>query len=126
MSKLRVLDRSIELDLGDVFDDNSVHEVIVQLRALESKVDHGRGDTSSFRVAYGYEYTDVFMDVYRDETAAEYEARMLHEEKIKERSRKTRETKAAKARAILMATEEQERAEFERLKAKYDKVNDHV
>lgn len=116
----RVLDRSFEVDLNDMFSNAKVDEVILSLQALDSKVEYHRGYDAVFRVEYGYEYTDVYMDVYRDETDKEYEARLAKEEKAREKARKSREAKLEKARQALFQKEEDERAEYERLRAKFE------
>lgn len=116
--KLRVLDRWSIVDLEDLFHGNSVEQVSAKLWALESTIDYGKGEDAEFEVD-SYDPIEVFLYVFRDETDAEYQERKMREEKAQEKARKSRETKAAKARAILMAAEEQERADFERLKAKY-------
>ena len=116
----RVLDRSFEVRLYDVFDGTQIDQVIAELRALDSKVDYGRGYDAKFRVEAGYEYTDVYMDVFRDETDKEYEARMLREEKAREKARKAREAKQERARKELYQKEADERAEYERLRAKFE------
>ena len=116
----RVLDRSFEVSLYDVFDGSQIDQVIAELRALDSRVDYGRGYDAKFRVEVGYEYTEVYMDVYRDETDKEYEARMLREEKTREKARKAREAKQEKARKELYQKEADERAEYERLRAKFE------
>ena len=116
----RVLDRSFEVSLYDVFDGSQIDQVIAELRALDSRVDYGRGYDAKFRVEVGYEYTEVYMDVYRDETDKEYEARMLREEKAREKARKAREAKQEKARKELYQKEADERAEYERLRTKFE------
>ena len=116
----RVLDRSFEVSLFDLFDGTQIDEVIAELRALDSRVDYGRGYDAKFRIESGYEYTEVSMDVYRDETDKEYEARMLREEKAREKARKAREAKQEKARKELYQKEADERAEYERLRAKFE------
>ncbi len=112
----RVLDRSFDVNLGDIFDGRQISDIIAELQALDSKVDYGRGNDAKFRVEYGYEYTSVYMDVFRDETQKEFDARMLREERAKEKARKARETKLEKARKQLYQKEADERAEYERLK----------
>jgi outer membrane protein assembly factor BamA len=118
-TRKRVLDRSFDLDLNDIFDGRQIDDVIAELQALDSKVDYGRSYDAKFRVEYGYESTSVYMDVYRDETQKEFDARMLREERAKEKARKARETKLEKARQQLYQKEADERAEYERLKEKF-------
>jgi hypothetical protein len=116
----RVLDRSEQISLADLFDEMDFQQVHSGLNVLETQVDYGRGEDVKFRVEYGYEYTDVYMDVFRDETDAEYNKRIAKEDAAKEKARKARETKKEKARAILMESEAAERAEYERLRAKFE------
>jgi len=118
--KQRVLDRSVSVDLYDLFNALDVQQVKEKIDAYESQVNYGQGEVVNFRVEYGYEYTDVYMDVFRVETDTEYNKRMAKNAKAKEKARIAREKKKEKARQVLMATEAQERAEYERLRAKFD------
>lgn len=118
--KQRVLDRSLGLSLGDMFDGQDFQQVKANLDAFEKRARYDRGEDVKFRVEYGYEYTDVYMDVYRDETDKEYASRLEGEAQARERARIAREKKKEKAREVLMATEAQEREEYLRLKAKFD------
>lgn len=118
--KLRVLDRSLGLSLGDLFDGNNFEQVKANLDAFEKRAHYDRGEDVKFRVEYGYEYTDVYMDVFRDETDAEYNKRIAKEEAAKEKARLARERKKERARKTLMESEAAERAEYERLRAKFD------
>lgn len=115
----RVLSRSIELDLWDVFHDRNIDDAKARLDALH-KVDYGCGEDAKFRVEYGYEYTSVYMEVYRDETDAEYDKRMAKNAAAKEKARLQREKKKERARKVLMESEAAERAEYERLRAKFE------
>ena len=117
--RLRVVDRELQLSLVDLFDGETVDDAILELYALKSKVDEGRGHDAKFRVEYSYDYTDLYLDIYRDETDAEYDARQAREERAREKARKARETKKAKALAQALQTEAEERALFEQLKAKF-------
>ena len=114
----RVLSRSIELDLWDVFHNRNIDDAKARLDAVH-EVDYGCGEDAKFRVEYGYEYTSVYMEVYRDETDAEYNKRKGKEAAAKEKARLARERKKEKARQVLMASEAQERAEYERLREKF-------
>lgn len=118
--RLRVLSRSLEMSLYDLFHGKDFHQVKAELDALEQRVDYGAGETATFRVEYGYEYTDVYMEVFRDETDAEYNKRMDKEAKAKEKVRLARERKKERARQVLMESEAAERAEYERLRAKFE------
>ena len=119
----RVLDRSEQISLADLFDEMDFQQVHSGLNVLETQVDYGRGEDVKFRVEYGYEYTDVYMDVFRDETDAEYNKRIAKEEAKKEKARLARERQKEKARQVLMESEEAERAEYERLRAKFGSEN---
>lgn len=119
--RLRVTDRSEYVDLHDLLDGNDFADVKAELDILEAKVDYSRGQTAKFRTElYGYDGgVELYFDVFRDETDAEYNKRQAKEAAAKEKSRLARERKKAKAREVLMATEAQERAEYERLREKF-------
>lgn len=120
--RLRVLDRSEYVDLHDFIDGADFFDVKAELDKLEAKVDYSRGHTSKFRIEhYGYDGgVEVYLDVYRDETDAEYNKRLAKEELAKEKSRLRREKKKEAARKVLMESEAQERAEYERLRTKFE------
>ena len=117
--RLRVVDRELEVSLCDVFDGRSVDDAILELQALKSKVDESRGYDAKFKVEYSYDYTNLDLVIYRDETDAEYAARQVREERAREKARKARETKRAKALAQALQTEAEERALYEQLREKF-------
>ena len=119
--RLRVIDRSECVSLWELFDDRDFTDVKAELDKLESKVQYGQGETVNFRIEpYGYDGgVELYFDVYRDETDAEYNKRVAKEEAAKEKSRLARERKKEKARQVLMESEAAERAEYERLRAKF-------
>lgn len=117
--KQRVLARSVYVDPHDLLDSHDFEQVKTELDVLESQCNYEQGEEVKFRVEYGCEYTDVYMDVFRVETDAEYDKRMAKNAKAKEKARLAREKKKEKARQVLLATEEAERAEYARLMKKY-------
>ena len=112
-----VLDRSEYVSLDSMFDQCDFDEVRAYLDALERILK--AGETGRFRVEWSYESTDVYLDVYREETDKEFALRLLQEEKAREKKRLAKEKKLERARAALAESEEQERAEYERLRAKF-------
>ena len=112
-----VLDRSEYVSLDSMFDQCDFDEVRAYLDALERILK--AGETGRFRVEWSYESTDVYLDVYREETDKEFALRLLQEEKTREKKRLAKEKKLERARAALAESEEQERAEYERLRAKF-------
>lgn len=121
MSKDRktIRDRSEQIYLSDLFDGCNFEQVKAGLDEIENSVAYKKGHTAQFRVEWGYETTDVYLDVYREENDKEYKERLTYEEKLREKARLAREKKKERARKVLADTEEAERAEFERLKAKF-------
>lgn len=121
-NRLRLVDRSIEVDLWDVFHDKTIDVIKAELDAWLRHVDYGYGEDAKFRIdLYGYDGgIELYLDVYRDETDTEYDKRIAKEAAIKEKARKARETKKEKARRVLMESEAAERAEYERLRAKFE------
>lgn len=122
--RLRVIDRSIYLSLWDIFEGRNIVDVKAKLDVLH-EVDYGRGEDATFQIKpYGYDGgVELYLDVYRDETDSEYNKRIAKEAAEKERKRIASEKKKEKARQALMESEAAERAEYERLKAKFSNVN---
>lgn len=121
-NKQRVIDRTLDVSLWDLFDGEDFFDVRAKLDKLEAGIQYGNGEEAKFRIEpYGYDGgVELCLDVFRDETDAEYEKRMEKDAKAREKARALREKKLAMARAVLMETEEAERAEFLRLKAKFE------
>jgi hypothetical protein len=123
--RLRVKDRSIPIDVYELFEGMTLDDVRDNLERLHAQLEPeliNQGHTTSFRTEYyGYDGGfDLYLDVFRDENDVEYGVRIARAEKAKQRKMQARLKKEEKARQTLMATEAQERAEFERLKAKFD------
>lgn len=117
----RVLDRKEYVSLFDLLDGKEFFDVKEGLDRLEQQVDFGSGEEAKFVVEpYGYDGgVELYLEVYRDETDAEYNKRMEKEAKAKEKARLAREKKKEKARQVLMESEAAERAEYERLREKF-------
>lgn len=122
--RLRVVDRKEYVSLFDLLDEDDFFDVKQKLDKLEAMVDYGRGEEAKFKVEpYGYDGgVELYLEIYRDETDAEYDKRMEKNAKAKEKARKARETKKERARAVLMESEAAERAEYERLRAKFEET----
>ena len=116
----RVVDRKEYVSLFDLLDGRDFFSVKEELDRLEQQVNYGSGEEAKFVVEpYGYDGgVELYLEVYRDETDAEYNRRLDKEAKAK--ARKARETKKERARKELMESEAAERAEYERLRAKFD------
>lgn len=119
--RLRVVDRREYVSLFDLLDEGDFFDVKEKLDKLEATVDYGGGEEAKFKVEpYGYDGgVELYMEIYRDETDAEYDKRMEKTAKAKEKARKARETKKERARKVLMESEAAERAEYERLREKF-------
>lgn len=120
--KLRVLDRREYVCLLDLLDGKDFFDVKADLDKVEKKVNYGRGETAKFVIEhYGYDGgVELYLEVYRDETDAEYNKRLAKDAAAKEKARLAREKKKERARQVLMENEAAERAEYERLRAKFD------
>ena len=118
----RVLDRREYISLFDLLDGGDFFNVKEKLDKLEATVDYGRGEEAKFNVEpYGYDGgVELYLEVYREETEAEYNKRMAKNAAAKEKARLAREKKKEKARQVLMASEEAELAEYIRLRAKFE------
>ena len=123
MERNKILVSSHEINISDLFDGKSFDEVRVALDRLEKDmVDHSKDYDSRFEVDQSYD--DDFslnLSVYRDESDAEYKARMAKNKLARERAKLAREKRKEKLRKELMAKESDERAEYERLKIKFGK-----
>lgn len=121
-ARLRILTRGYDVSMWDLFDAQDFTTVKAELDKLEANVQYSLGETANFRVEpYGYDGgIEVRLDIYRDETDAEYDERLRKEEAKKEKARLARERQKEKARQVLMESEEAERAEYERLRAKFE------
>jgi hypothetical protein len=111
--------RSISIDLDDLLDGKDFADVKRNLDRLEDKIYYGQGETAKFRVEATYSGEYVYLDVFREETDAEYDARLKKESAKEEKLRKAKEKKLEIARKLLMEDVDIEKAEYIRLKEKY-------
>lgn len=118
----RVVDRKEWVSLFDLLDGRDFFNVKEELDKLEKQIAYERGEEAKFVVEpYGYDGgVELYLEIIRDETDAEYTKRLDKEAKAKEKARKARETKKERARKVLMESEAAERAEYERLRAKFE------
>ena len=118
----RVVDRKEYVSLFDLLDGKDFFDVKEWIDKLEKQVNYSCGEEAKFVVEpYGYDGgVELYMEVYRDETDAEYNKRLEKEAKAQEKARLAREKKKERARKELMESEAAERAEYERLRAKFD------
>lgn len=118
----RVVDRKEWVSLFDLLDGRDFFNVKEELDKLEKQIAYERGEEAKFVVEpYGYDGgVELYLEITRDETDAEYTKRLDKEAKAKEKARKARETKKERARKVLMESEAAERAEYERLRAKFE------
>lgn len=121
-----VKDYSVSID--DLFDGRSLDDTQLELAKLCKKhgdKHHPQGHRLSFYTYhYGYDGgLDLYIRVEREETDKEYAARLKRQEeaaRVKaEKAAARRAKKLAKAQAVIAELEDQERAEYERLKAKF-------
>lgn len=117
--RLDVITRSEYASIHDLFEGNSIDYVKMLLGLMKENIK--TGETAKFRIDhYGYDGgIELYLDFYRPETDAEYEARVEKLEKAAEKARLKREDNKEKARKALMKNEADERAEYERLKEKF-------
>ena len=124
MSKKRVLDRREEVYINDLFDGRAIDDVILDLQSMmhryEEEIFTHDKEVKFETEYYGYDGgINLYVRVERWETDREYEKRRAREQAAKDKARKARETKKARALAVAVASEEEERALFEKLKAKF-------
>lgn len=105
----------------DAFDKKTIDEAILSLEEFKKKLKEGeRGELS---VDYcGHDGgMEVELHIYRMETDKEFKERLSKEEKDRQKAKLAREKQKEKARKILMENELEEKKEYERLKAKFEK-----
>ncbi len=125
MSKKRVLDRRDHVDIVDLFDRRSLDDVIIDLQSMlhqyEEEIFTHDKEVKFETEYYGYDGgLEVYVRVDRWETDTEYHRRLAKETAAKEKARQARETKKARALATALATEQEERELFEKLKKKFE------
>ena len=125
MTKKRVLDRRDPIEISDLFDGRSLDDVVLELHSLAQRYEPeilGQDKEVKFETEYyGYDGgLTLCIRVMRWETDREYNKRLDREAATKERARKARETKKAKALATALSTEQEERALFEKLRKKFE------
>ena len=120
----RVLDRREEVFINDLFDGRDIDDVILDLQSMlhryeEEIFTHGK-EVRFETEYYGHDGgLNLYVRVLRWETDREYEKRLAREQAAREKAAKVRATKKARALAVAVASEEEERALFEKLKAKF-------
>ena len=124
MSKKRVLDRREEVYINDLFDGRAIDDVILDLQSMlhryEEEIFTHDKEVKFETEYYGYDGgLNLYVRVERWETDREYDRRRAREQAARDKARKARETKKARALAVAVASEEEERALFEKLKAKF-------
>lgn len=120
MKRNKVLVAEHEISISDLFDGKSFDEVHLALDRLEADtVDPSKDYECRFSVYHHYDDFSVNLEVYRDESDAEYKARMAKNKLAREKAKLAQEKRKEKLRKELMAKESDERAEYERLKAKF-------
>lgn len=120
MKRNKILVSSHEIGISDLFDGKTFDEIRIALDRLEEDmVDPSKDYEHRFHMLHNYDYFELNLNVYRDESDAEYKARMAKNKLAREKAKLAREKRKEKLRKELMAKESDERAEYERLKAKF-------
>ena len=124
MTKKRVLDRRDEVYINDLFDGRSIDDVVLDLHSLAQRYAPeilGQDKEVRFETEYyGYDGgMNLYVRVMRWETDKEYAKRSEREAAAREKARKVRETKKARALAQALTTEAEERALLAKLQQKY-------
>ena len=124
MTKKRVLDRRDPIEISDLFDGRSLDDVVLELHSLAKRYEPeilGLDKEVKFETEYyGYDGgLTLCIRVMRWENDREYTKRLAQEAAAKERARKAKETKKAKALAKALTTEQEERELLAKLQEKY-------
>jgi len=124
MAKKRIVERRDPVYISDLFDGRSLDDVVLELHSLARKYEpeilvHDK-DIKFETQYYGYDGgIELYVCVRRWETDQEYAKRMDREAAARERARKVKETKKAKALAKALTTEQEERELLAKLQEKY-------
>ena len=124
MTKKRKLERREQIDVYELFDNQSLDDVVLKVHSLarkyEAEVLTYDKEVKTETEHYGYDGgMEVYAAIYRWETDEEYDKRLSQEAAAKERARKAKETKKAKALAQALTTEQEERELLAKLQEKY-------
>ena len=121
----RVCDRREYFDIDEI-SGQTIGAVATHFSMLayqfEEQIDKGfelRFESESYGYDGGREFYIAF---YRDENDKEYSARLKREQAAAEKAARIREAKREKARKELYRKEADERAEYDRLRAKYENL----
>jgi len=122
--KKRVLDRRDQLFVSDLFDGRSFDDVLAELHSMAHRYEEEvftHDKEVRFEIDhYGYDGgIELYVRVDRWETDREYDKRRAREDAAKEKARKARETKKARALSTALSTEAEERELLARLQQKY-------
>jgi hypothetical protein len=127
MERQIVLHHRYALNILSMFADGKTIEQAKQefdkLQAQYEKEVQDQGYELKLVTEWAYEDSDVFLEVWRPETDAEFSKREVRNKIARDKAAKKREEAKAKARAELYKKESDERAEYERLRAKFDPVD---
>lgn len=117
--KIDIVSSTQSLDLFDLLDGKTLEEAKEAIANSVTKL--ANGEYVKLRIEYsGYDGgVSLMADTYRKENDKEFRARLEKEEKKKEKARLLKEKKEAAARKVLLNSVEKEKAEYERLKAKF-------
>ena len=124
MTKKRVLDRRDRVDISDLFDGRTFDDVILDLQSMlhdyEEEIFTRDKEVKFETEYYGYDGgMELYVRVMRWENDKEYAKRLDREAAAKEKARKAKETKKAKALAQALTTEQEERELLAKLQEKY-------
>ena len=124
MTKKRVLDRRDRVDISDLFDGRTFDDVILDLQSMlhdyEEEIFTHDKEVRFETEYYGYDGgMELYVRVMRWENDKEYAKRLDREAAAKEKARKAKETKKAKALAQALTTEQEERELLAKLQEKY-------
>ena len=125
MKRQTVFDRGPSLDLYELLDMQTFDGAVLKLQQ-EKEIWHKDlkyADAVSIKLivdSMGYDGgVECYLQIERWETDREFEARKEHAAKAKRAAQERKRKAEESARAVLLATEAQEKALFEKLRAKY-------
>lgn len=121
-SKKTVIDRRVDVELSDMLGDQSIEMTIDYLQRMkEIYVKDYHIDAKFEMQPYGYDGGfDIYLILYREETDSEYQDRLEKEKIAQEKKEQARLRELERTHAKKQRNLDLERAEYERLKAKYE------
>lgn len=124
--KKLILHEQLSFDTFDMFNDESLDNAIINLSKFKEKIDKeyiAKGYIiGNIRIEQWYDSIDQYIEIYREETDEEYQARIKEELRKAEIARKRKETREANRQKHEEKKRMAELSEIEALREKLNKL----